>query len=155
MVEGLSSNGRGDGRILKTAYFLGNCTGTDNSQSRYIRGRLSYVCRTKRGRKTRALWRNCRYHKMRNAIAEVSQKKLSRSSRVQLYIQRHYYIWQPRVVTSWRLVYRIDVALIWEPTREMESQWDVRSATCQTKCRTCIRVTDIRMAVTQLVKALR
>jgi hypothetical protein len=43
-VEGLSSQGRGVGRILKIVYFLENYTGNDDWQCRYIRGNaLMYV----------------------------------------------------------------------------------------------------------------
>ena len=37
-VGGLPSKGRGDGWILKTAYFLENYTGTGNWKCRYMRG---------------------------------------------------------------------------------------------------------------------
>jgi hypothetical protein len=56
-AEGLTSQGRRDGRILRIACCLENCIGTGDWQRRYIRGRCSYTCRTKRGRKTRAVWR--------------------------------------------------------------------------------------------------
>lgn len=53
---------RGDGRILKIVYFLENCIGNDAWQYRYIRGICSYVCRSKQGRKTRALLGISWYH---------------------------------------------------------------------------------------------
>ena len=53
---------RGDGRILKIVYFLENCIGNDAWQCRYIRGICSYVCRSKQGRKTRALLGISWYH---------------------------------------------------------------------------------------------
>ena len=56
-AEGLPSQGRGDGKIMRVAYCLEKCIGTGGWQCRYIRGKCSYICRSKRGRKTRALWR--------------------------------------------------------------------------------------------------
>ena len=76
-VEGLSSQGRGDGRNLLTIYLLENYNGTDDWQCRYIRGTYFYACRTKQGKKTRVLWGNIWYHRMHNAITEVSQKPRS------------------------------------------------------------------------------
>jgi len=55
-LDGLASQGRGDSWVLKMASFLENYIGTDDWQCRYIRGRCSYVCRTKQGRQTRVLW---------------------------------------------------------------------------------------------------
>ena len=49
IIEGLASQGWGDGWILKIAYFLENYIGTDNWQCCYIPGRCSYVCCTKQG----------------------------------------------------------------------------------------------------------
>jgi hypothetical protein len=60
--------------ILKILYFLANHTGTDEWQCRYIRDKCSYVCRTKQGRKTRALWGISWYHRVYNVTAEVSRK---------------------------------------------------------------------------------
>jgi len=52
----------------------------------YIQGRYLFVCRTKQGRKTHALWCISRYHRMCNIISEVSHKlrSLKRSSTVLL-----------------------------------------------------------------------
>jgi hypothetical protein len=50
-VVGLLSQGRGDDKIIKIAYFLENYIETDDWQCRYIRGRRRYVCRTKQGKK--------------------------------------------------------------------------------------------------------
>jgi hypothetical protein len=107
-VEGLPSPGRGDGWILKTALFLGNYTGIGNWQCRYMQGRWSNVCRTKRGSKARALWGNCWYHRMRNATNVMSQKTKS------LYPSSTVYIWSllyltakgfhflPAILSHWR-----------------------------------------------------
>jgi len=50
-VEGLPSQGRGGGWIIKITYFLENCIRTADWQYCYIRGRSCYVSRTKQGRK--------------------------------------------------------------------------------------------------------
>ena len=76
-LEGLSSQLRGGGRNLQTIYLSENYNGTDDWQCLYIRGTYSYVCRTKQGKKTRALWGTIWYHRMHNAIAEVSHKPSS------------------------------------------------------------------------------
>ena len=76
-VEGLPSQGQCNGWILKTALFMENYIRTGNWQCRYMRGRWSNVCRTKRGRKARALWENCWHHRLRNVIVEVSNKPTS------------------------------------------------------------------------------
>jgi len=72
-LEGFPTPGRGDGWILKTAYFLENYIGTCNWQCRYMRGRWSKVCCIKRGRKA-PLKLLVLYQRMRNATAEVSHK---------------------------------------------------------------------------------
>jgi hypothetical protein len=41
---------------LSKVYFLENYTGTNAWQCYYIRGKCSFVCRTKHSRKTSALW---------------------------------------------------------------------------------------------------
>jgi hypothetical protein len=71
---GLPSEGRGEDRILKITHLLKNYIGTDDWQCCYIRGTCSYVCRTKQGRTTRALWETSWYHGMPNAKVEVSHK---------------------------------------------------------------------------------
>jgi hypothetical protein len=55
-VAGLPFQGRGDGRFLKIGYLLGNYSGVDDWQCRYIRGRYYSVYRTKYGRKSRVFW---------------------------------------------------------------------------------------------------
>jgi len=52
-VEGMLSQGGGDGIIIKTVYLLENCIDSGDWQCRYIRGRCCYVrvCRTKQGKK--------------------------------------------------------------------------------------------------------
>ena len=79
LPEGLQDSpslGRGDCGFSKIVQFLENYSyfGKDDWQCRYIRGRCSCVCRTKQGRKTRVLWGISWYHRMNNAIAEVSNK---------------------------------------------------------------------------------
>jgi hypothetical protein len=76
-LGGLPSRWRGDGWILQIAYLLENYFGTVVWQCRYIRGRCSYACRTKRGRKTLDLWRNSWYYRMYNVIADLSQRPKS------------------------------------------------------------------------------
>jgi hypothetical protein len=53
---------QGGGWILRKACFLNNYIGTNDEQCRYIIGRCRYVCRTKQGWKTRALWGNSWYY---------------------------------------------------------------------------------------------
>jgi len=72
-LDGLASQIRGGGWILKKASFLENYIGTDYFQLCYIRGRRCYVCRTKQGRKTRALWGISWYIRICNVIAQVSR----------------------------------------------------------------------------------
>ena len=55
------------------AFILENYIRTDEWQCRYIRGRCWYECRTKQGRKTRALWGN----RMYKFIAVVSHEPKS------------------------------------------------------------------------------
>jgi hypothetical protein len=76
-VEGLPSQEREDGRILRIAYFLENYIGKVDWQYHYIRDRYCYVCHTKKGRKTRALGEISWYHRMYNVIAEVSHRPRS------------------------------------------------------------------------------
>jgi len=54
--NGLSSQEQGDGWILRIAYFLDSCIGTDDWWFRYIRDTCWYVCCTMQGRKTRVVW---------------------------------------------------------------------------------------------------
>jgi len=61
--KGLFSQGCREGWILKISYFLENYTSTDDWQC-HIWGRCSYICRTKHGRKIRALWGISLYHRM-------------------------------------------------------------------------------------------
>jgi hypothetical protein len=75
-IVGLPSQGR-DGWILKIAYLLRNCVGSNDWQCLYVRGRCSCECRTKQGRKTRSLWAASWYHWMWNAIDEMSHKPRS------------------------------------------------------------------------------
>jgi hypothetical protein len=63
--------------ILKTVYFLEDFIETDDWQRLYIRRRCSYVYRTKKDRKTRALWGIIWNHKLYNVIDEVSHKPSS------------------------------------------------------------------------------
>lgn len=67
-IKGLPPQGWGNGRILKLSYFLENYTGTSDWQYHYVRGRCSYVCFNKQGRKTQF------YHRLYNVIAEVLHK---------------------------------------------------------------------------------
>jgi hypothetical protein len=73
-LEGLPSEGRQGGWIRKRVYFLEIYIGTDDWQCRYIQGRVLYACRYKQGRKARALWTVSLYHKVYDAIAEVTHK---------------------------------------------------------------------------------
>jgi hypothetical protein len=75
--RGLPSQQRGDGRVLEIIYFLENYIGNDDGQCRYIRGRCSYVSRTKQGREKRALLGFSWYQGMYNATDEVSHKQRS------------------------------------------------------------------------------
>jgi hypothetical protein len=70
-VDGLSFQRRREERIRRIFCILENYVGTDDWH--YNRGRCSWICRTKQGRRTHALW----YHKMRNVIDEVSHKPSS------------------------------------------------------------------------------
>ena len=76
-IEGLPSQGQGDGKILKMVYFLENCIGYDGWWHCSIQGRCSYICRIKQSRKASALWRICSYHWMYNVIDEVLHKPRS------------------------------------------------------------------------------
>jgi len=49
-----------------------NYTGSDDWQCCCILGTCSYMCRTKQGRTTRALWGSSPYHGMSSVINEVS-----------------------------------------------------------------------------------
>jgi hypothetical protein len=77
----LPSQGKEDGRIRRIAYFLENYNETDNWQGHYIRGRCSYVCRTKQGRK------HVPYGELVGTTECVTRCRTNRSSynRVQLY----------------------------------------------------------------------
>jgi hypothetical protein len=55
-LEGLPSQGREDGRILKITYFSENYIPNNDWQCHYILGGCCNVRRTKPRRKTRALW---------------------------------------------------------------------------------------------------
>jgi len=76
-LEGLPSQWQGDGWILQIAYLLENYIGTVVWHCRYIRGRCSYPRRTKRGKKTRDLWRNSWYYRMYEVTADLSHKSES------------------------------------------------------------------------------
>jgi len=58
-------------------YLLEIYVGTDDRQCRYIWGRFSFVCRTKQGRETRAVWVISWYHRKFDAIDAVSYKPMS------------------------------------------------------------------------------
>ena len=91
-VEDLPSQGRGNGWILKTTFFLENYIGNDDWQCRYMWSTCSYACRTKRRRKARVLWGKCWDHRLRNVTNDVSQniKSLYPSSTV--YIESLLYL---------------------------------------------------------------
>jgi hypothetical protein len=68
--------------------FVENYVGKGYWRCRYIGGRCSYVCRTKQGNKTHALWAVSWYHIVCYLISEVSHKG-SRYNRVQLYEKKN------------------------------------------------------------------
>ena len=70
-VEGLPSQGQGDGWFLKIAYILENYIWIDDWYCCYIRGSCCYVCCNKQGRKPHALRGICWYHRVKNVIAKV------------------------------------------------------------------------------------
>jgi hypothetical protein len=84
-VECLCSQGQGDGWSLTLAYILENYIGEDNWQCRYIWSRWSYACRTKQGRKTRAVrrisWYQRRYTAMPQPKSRTKQSLTVFSSR--------------------------------------------------------------------------
>jgi len=76
-VEVLPYQSRADGGILKIADFLGNYMGKISGNIVISGLNAIYVCRTKRGSKTRAFWGISWYHRTYNVIAEVSQIPMS------------------------------------------------------------------------------
>ena len=66
-----------DGYIIKTVYFFENYIWTNDWQCHNIWGRCSYICCTKQGRKTCALWGISWYDRMYKFIAEMSHKPRS------------------------------------------------------------------------------
>jgi len=70
----LFSQGRAGPVVIK---ILVNYIGIDYRQCRYIRGRCSYVCRTKQGRKTLGLWGISWYQRTYNVLSEVLHKPRS------------------------------------------------------------------------------
>ena len=92
----------GDGKILRIAYCLENCIGTGDWQCRYIRGRCSYICRIKRGRITRVLWRETLA--TTESIKLQASTKRGRYNRVQPYLLHEVCTsaWHARNVTTCR-----------------------------------------------------
>jgi len=76
-LDSLPTQSKGDCWIFRLAFFLKNYVATDNWQCPYVRRGCSYVCRTKWGRKTHALWEISWHHWMYDVIAEVLYKPRS------------------------------------------------------------------------------